>query len=150
MITNYSDNDLQGTDLERFGIARARDVAFDAVTALWRVRKVQGLTQKELAERIGRDQGWVSRYFSGPGNWTLKTLGAFVQGLHGELEVRIIPLEEPSEIRTNFDAYSGYMPDNLDWQMYDGYVQMLPSPWPTTYEQLNSGAIIDYADIIEA
>jgi len=104
----FSDKDLTAQELERFGAARARDAAYDAVMKLWRVRKTKGLTQKKLAEKIGRDQGWLSRYFHGPGNWTLRTLGAFAQALDGELEIRIIPLDAPPATRANSDAYSGY------------------------------------------
>jgi transcriptional regulator with XRE-family HTH domain len=108
---SFSDKDLKARELEQFGAARARDIAFDAVMRLWRERKAKGLTQKKLAESIGRDQGWLSRYFHGPGNWTLKTLGAFVQALDGELEITILPLEKPRENTTNSDAYSEYLPD---------------------------------------
>jgi transcriptional regulator with XRE-family HTH domain len=105
---NFSDKDLTAQELERFGTARARDAAYDAVMTLWRDRKSKGLTQKLLAEKIGRDRGWVSRYLRGPGNWTLKTLGAFAQGLDAEVEISIVPLEKSRNADSNSDAYSGY------------------------------------------
>ena len=109
MIMSYSRKDLTGKELERFGIARARDAAYQAVMKLWRQRKAKdNLTQKKLAESIGRDPAWVSRRFRGPGNWTIQTLGAFAQALNGELEIRIVPLEKASDTNSNSDAYSGY------------------------------------------
>jgi hypothetical protein len=91
-----------------YGFARARDLAFDAVMRLWEIRKKEGLTQAQLAASIGRDPGWVSRYLRGPGNWTLRTVGAFVVGLSGEIEISAHPLEEAISPARNYDAYEGY------------------------------------------
>jgi hypothetical protein len=99
-MTRNSDSD--------YGFARARDQAFDAVIRLWERRKKEGLTQAQLAAAMGRDSGWVSRHLRGPGNWTLRTVGAFVAGLQGELEIAAYPLEEPLQPLSNFDAYLGY------------------------------------------
>src|ERR1700683_5573331 len=91
-----------------YGFARAPDQAFDAVMRVWERRKKEGLTQAQLASAIGRDPAWVSRYFRGPGNWTLRTAGAFVAGMNGELEITAHPLEEPIQSPTNYDAYLEY------------------------------------------
>lgn len=99
---------LNQKELEAFGFARVRDAAFDAVRELWKRRQAEGMTQKDLAARIGRDRAWVSRNLRGPGNWTLRTVGAFVIALNGEAEIKIFGLEDqPAETR-NSDAYSGY------------------------------------------
>src|SRR6266702_7255878 len=82
-------NDLTPKEREAFGFARARDVAFSAVRDLWKRRRAQGMTQKDLATRIGRDPAWVSRKLQGPGNWTLRTIGAFVVALNGEVEIKL-------------------------------------------------------------
>ena len=96
---------LAGRSLAEFGVARLRDQAFDAVQGLWRQRRDQGMTQKDLAEAIGRDPGWVSRNLGAPGNWTLRTIGEFVQALNGEVEITVAPLESRSEYPDNYDAY---------------------------------------------
>lgn len=88
-----------------YGFARARDLAFDAVTQLWRVRQTNGMKQTELAQRLGRDTGWLSKKLSGPGNWTLRTLGEMAEALDGEIEIRIHPLEEPLPEKPNYNAY---------------------------------------------
>jgi transcriptional regulator with XRE-family HTH domain len=95
-------------ELEAYGFARVRDTAFDAVNALWKRRKAGGMTQKDLADRIGRDPGWVSRNLRGPGNWTLRTIGAFIVALNGEAEITIFGLEDTPHYPKNADAYSGY------------------------------------------
>ena len=102
-------NDLTPKEREAFGFARARDVAFSAVRDLWKRRRAQGMTQKDLATRIGRDPAWVSRKLQGPGNWTLRTIGAFVVALNGEVEIKLHGLEDPSEELPNYlGAYEGY------------------------------------------
>lgn len=84
---------LDPRELEVYGFALVRDAAFDAVRKLWRRRQAQGMTPKDLAARIGRDPAWISRYLKGPGNWTLRTFGAFVIALDGEAEINVFGLE---------------------------------------------------------
>ena len=96
-----------------FWFARVLDLSFDAVNELWRKRQSDGLKQIELAEKLGRDTGWVSKKLRGPGNWTLRTLGELVGALEGELEIRVAPLEQPLYARSNYDAYRD-MDDNED------------------------------------
>lgn len=96
----------------QYGEARARDLSFMAVLALWRKRKAAGMTQSEFAERLGRDTGWLSKKLKGPANWTTKTLGQMVEALDGELEItvhdRLQPLDQPD----NFDAYDAAQDDD--------------------------------------
>ena len=102
---------LKGRDLETFGLARVRDLAYDAVQELWRKRKADGWTQVRLAQNIGRDTGWLSRYLQGPGNWTFRTFGALVEGLGGVVEIRVRPAEEITRSTRNDHPYAGYLPD---------------------------------------
>jgi hypothetical protein len=105
----FAYNHLPPKELEAFGFARARDVAFNAVRDLWKRRRGQGMTQKDLAAKIGRDEAWVSRNLRGPGNWTLRTIGAFVVALNGEIEIRVHDLETSSGDRVNYSgAYEEY------------------------------------------
>src|ERR1700730_8611399 len=104
---------LKGRDLEEYGAARIRNEAFEQVRLLWERRKKEGWTQKMIAEQIGRNPSWVSRTLSAPGNWTLRTIGAFPQALKGEVEIKIISLEDPVEAASNFDAYEGYIPNDV-------------------------------------
>jgi hypothetical protein len=69
------------------------------------------MTQADLARAIGRDEGWVSRTLSGPGNWTLRTIGTLVQGLRGDLEIMVHALEDPRpDPLGRPDAYERYLP----------------------------------------
>lgn len=90
-----------------FGFARARDKAFAAVRRLWKLRQQQGMTQTDIAQRLGKDPAWVCRKLSGPSNWTLRTFGDLADALDGDVEIRIIDLKS-GHSTSNFDAYSGY------------------------------------------
>lgn len=99
---------LKGKDLENFGFARARDLAYDAVQDLWQRRKAEGWTQIKLANNLNRDTGWLSKKLQGPGNWTFRTFGALVQGLEGDLQIKVHAAEDPLPIPHNYHAYVEY------------------------------------------
>jgi hypothetical protein len=99
---------LEKRDLAEFGAARLQDQFFDAVLALWRRRQAEGWSQRKVADSIGRDPAWVSRNLRAPGNWTLLTAGALIQGLDGEADISIAALEDRPTIQQNYDAYEEY------------------------------------------
>jgi transcriptional regulator with XRE-family HTH domain len=93
-----------------YGFARVRDAAYDAVMELWGRRRAEGMTQVQLADALGGDAGWLSRNLRGPGNWTLRTVGRFVEALNGEIELKIHGMEDPLPAPPNYHAYVGYEP----------------------------------------
>ncbi|HEX5278686.1 MAG TPA: hypothetical protein VFW28_01280 [Micropepsaceae bacterium] len=95
-------------ELAQYGYERAKDVAFDAILQLWRRREAEGMKQSDIAATIGWDPALVCRKLQGPSNWTLKTIGALVQGLAGELEIKVVALEDPLPDRRNYHAYAEY------------------------------------------
>jgi transcriptional regulator with XRE-family HTH domain len=96
MTLKSAPNDMTPVDRAVFGYGRVRNAAYEAVQALWRRRKSEGLTQLQLGERIGRDPARVSKYLRGPGNWTLRTFGELVEALDGEAEIIIHAIRRPS------------------------------------------------------
>jgi transcriptional regulator with XRE-family HTH domain len=108
MTMDPSVTPLSGRALEEYGAERIRNEAFDQVRLLWERRKREGWTQALIAEAIERDPGWVSRNLSAPGNWTIRTIGALTQALNGEVEIRIVALEDPVDMPKNYDAYTDY------------------------------------------
>lgn len=109
MTTRFDEqSQLQPRDAADYGFARARDIAFDAVHALWRKRTDEGMKQTDLAEAIGRDRGWVSRNLRGPGNWTLRTLGELVEGMNGELHIVVHAQEDAPSRAANYSAYQDH------------------------------------------
>jgi transcriptional regulator with XRE-family HTH domain len=101
---------LAKNELADYGLAQVRDAAFEAFLQMWRYRQADGWTQKRLAQNIGRDKATVSKYFRGPANWTMRTLGELVQGLEADVRIIIEPLEESNSDGSNYDAY-----DEFDW-----------------------------------
>lgn len=91
-----------------YGFARIRDAAFDAVSSLWERRQSEGMTQADIANAIDGDPGWVSKNLRGPGNWTMKTFGTFVEALNGEATITVRAAEDPLPVRSNYNAYVGY------------------------------------------
>ncbi len=89
-----------------YGQARVRDAAFDAVQRLWKIRKAAGMTQADLAAKLGKDPAWVSRNMTGPRNWTFKTFGALIEALEGEVEIVAFGKDEPVSEAPNFRAYA--------------------------------------------
>lgn len=102
--------------IPNFGFSRARDKAFAAVRQLWRKRQSEGMTQIDLAARLGKDPAWVSRKLSGPSNWTLRTFGHIADALDGEVEIRLVDLNEDDGAQSNYDAFLGFGDNGgLDW-----------------------------------
>lgn len=99
---------MEPSELRDYVFARARDLAFDAVYALWQRRREEPRTQKALAERLQKKESWVSRSLQGPGNWTLRTLAELTEALDGELEIIVRPIEESTHRKKNSHAYENY------------------------------------------
>ncbi len=75
---------------------------YEAVAELIRLRKAAGVTQAELAERLGRPQSIVSDIESGRRSPRIDTLAAAARVLGYELRIDLVPREpgEPREPHT--------------------------------------------------
>lgn len=62
-------------------------------------RKELGLSQRELAERLGTHQSAISRLESGEHNISLGKLIEIAEALHADLDLRLLPRENRSEMR---------------------------------------------------
>ncbi len=99
---------LDGEEVGDYGLARVRDVAFDAVHRLWRRRQAEGMTQKHLAAKVGRDPATISRNLRAPGNWTFRTFGELIEALNGNVRIIIDAAEDSSPNPSNYDAYDDH------------------------------------------
>ena len=106
-MTSPSTSSMSARERERYGAAVAKDAAFDAVLALWRRRQKEGnWTLKQAASNIDKDEGWMSKQFKGPRNWTMEIFGSLVQSLNGEVQIVVHALEDFENRRDNYDAYA--------------------------------------------
>ena len=58
-----------------------------------------GLTQKELAHRIGKQPSVVNRWIGATGNWELNSIAEFLAGMNARLKVSLDYFDEKPSIR---------------------------------------------------
>jgi DNA-binding XRE family transcriptional regulator len=85
--------DWLAEQMEEQGV-RAEYQRLEPGFAVARLRMMRGLTQQELAERVGTHQSSISRLESGEQEPSLSFLRRVVYALNGRLEVRIWARED--------------------------------------------------------
>jgi hypothetical protein len=60
--------------------AEVKSVFFDCVLGEF---EKSNISQKDLADRIGKGEAQISRYLGSPGNWTLDTVAELLFGISG-------------------------------------------------------------------
>lgn len=89
-------------DPERRGRMEEKRKAYDALLNLAELREAKGLTQSELAARLGVSQPNVSKIEAAvasphAGAIYLSTLGGYIAALGGHLEVRAVFPDHPED-----------------------------------------------------
>ena len=125
---------LDGGDASDFGLARVRDLAFDAVIGLWRRRRAEGMTQRDLLKRMRSNPATLSRNLRAPGNWTMRTFGELVQALGGRVTITVEAVEDVEHATVNHDAYDGYAPVTVLGEKGPSFV-FSSTNWKTTRNQ---------------
>ncbi|AMN46399.1 hypothetical protein ACG33_04625 [Steroidobacter denitrificans] len=73
---------------------RCKNRLFQSLVAFFAEKaEKEGLTKKDLAVSLGKDPAQITRWLSGPGNWTLDTVSDLLLAMNSELDHRIEPLE---------------------------------------------------------
>ncbi len=66
----------------------------DFTTKLYQLMKYRKVTKKELAQRLGTSQAYITKIFRGNANFTLASMTKLVQALDGKIDVQVVPKEE--------------------------------------------------------
>lgn len=95
-----------------FADARKRDsfwvegAIIEFTADLERLMKRQGITNTELAERIGTSTAYITKVFRGNANFTLQTMVKLSRALDGNLHVHVV--EKDARVRW-IDVHHGKM-----------------------------------------
>lgn len=73
------------------------NIYHDVMDRFVELAQTKGLTKKQLAESIDKDTGWLSKTFSKPGNWTLRTISDLLIAMESELSHEVTPLETEAQ-----------------------------------------------------
>jgi transcriptional regulator with XRE-family HTH domain len=104
-----------------------------------KLRTLRGLTQEELAQRVGTQQSSISRLESGQTEPSVSFLRRVVEALDGQLEIHAVPREHAVvveqeemsadsgtlDVRPGVDKDRCIAVDWTDWQVFGG------TPTPT-------------------
>ncbi|WP_303951139.1 helix-turn-helix domain-containing protein [Desulfovibrio piger] len=98
------------------------DLCFLITKEITRQMTLKGMTQTQLAQKIGKTPAFVSRALSGDQNLTLKTIASFIAALDSKMEVKI--LSQGSKglwLQTSWDAQESHSPKSISAkkQKYD-------------------------------
>lgn len=100
-----------------FRLAVDNDLMFHLARSLFELRRYRGLTQEDVATRMGSTQPKVAKLEGGDGNPTAATISRFIEALDGRLKFEIEPSElERPRLPQWWDAPEiGALPGSTGW-----------------------------------
>jgi transcriptional regulator with XRE-family HTH domain len=83
--------------LEDAAGVRQEELILEVTEAMARALRSSGLTQAELADRMGKSKGFVSQILGGGRNLTLRTLADVAGALGCKVQIQLKP-EQPAKV----------------------------------------------------
>lgn len=107
--------ELLGKNEDALGELRDARICNDIAIDLYNLRKSSGITQKELAGKLGVKQSNISRW-ENPGyqGYKVKILSKLVRAIGGEFQIVIAPLVNVSYIHERFTSESNKRTFHID------------------------------------
>lgn len=65
---------------------------YEQVLELFLEKAQLGFTKKDLAQKLGKNAAQITRWLSGPGNWTLDTISDLLLAMGAEIQFRTVEL----------------------------------------------------------
>lgn len=97
MANTSSKNVVNPKDVYYFR-QRQKNKVFQSVIAYFaKLAEHEGLTKKDLAERLQKDPAQITRWFSGPSNWTLDTISDLLLAMDAEMQYSITPFSKAKQ-----------------------------------------------------
>ena len=94
-LTTYEEMELEDAQ----GL-RQEELIIEVTEALARALRSSGLTQTELAARLGKTKGFVSQIMGGGNNLTLRTLADVAGAIGCRIQVNLVPESKSSVARS--------------------------------------------------
>jgi len=121
---------------------RLKNKIFQSILAYFAdVAKEGKLTKKDMANLLGKDPAQITRWFSGPNNWTLDTISDLLLAMDAELKHDIVSLHDINQQTVNdmsstqFEAFLSEQNELEALSSYDWRQVMLPAqPSRTTFD----------------
>ena len=85
------------SDLSRrfYFLQRGQNRLFEVVSlAVEEESRKSGLRQKDMAERIGVSSSQISRWLSGPANWTVDTFNDLLYAIGAEMDYKVVKFSD--------------------------------------------------------
>lgn len=124
-MNNISDKQKKSTRELFFFRQRLKNKIFQSVLSYFNeIAENEGLTKKDIAKLLDKDPAQITRWFSGPKNWTLDTISDLLLAMGAEIKHEIVPLHTNKYQVTSMDsaeqaAYSLSLQDLLVKELTD-------------------------------